>query len=28
VTAALTIWLVIALHLFPTVEISGVFRKL
>jgi hypothetical protein len=27
-TAALTVWLVIALHLFPTVGISGVFRKL
>ncbi len=27
-TAALTVWLVIALHLFPTVAISGVFRKL
>jgi hypothetical protein len=27
-TAALTIWLVIALHLFPSVAISGVFRKL
>ncbi len=27
-TAALTLWLVIALHLFPTVSISGVFRKL
>jgi hypothetical protein len=27
-TAVLTVWLVIALHLFPTVAISGVFRKL
>lgn len=27
-TAALTTWLVIALHLFPTVSVSGVFRKL
>ena len=27
-TMALTIWLVIALHLFPTVAIGGVFRKL
>ncbi len=27
-TAALTVWLVIALHLFPTVSVSGVFRKL
>ena len=27
-TAALTVWLVIALHLYPTVAISGVFRKL
>lgn len=27
-TAVLTVWLVIALHLFPTVSISGVFRKL
>lgn len=27
-TATLTVWLVIALHLFPTVAISGVFRKL
>ncbi len=27
-TAALTVWLVIALHLFPSVRISGVFRKL
>jgi hypothetical protein len=27
-TAALTVWLIIALHLFPTVAISGVFRKL
>jgi hypothetical protein len=27
-TAALTVWLVIALHLFPAVAISGVFRKL
>jgi hypothetical protein len=27
-TAALTVWLVIALHLFPTVAVSGVFRKL
>lgn len=27
-TAALTVWLVIALHLFPSVAISGVFRKL
>jgi hypothetical protein len=27
-TAVLTIWLVIALHLFPTVSVSGVFRKL
>lgn len=27
-TAILTVWLVIALHLFPTVAISGVFRKL
>lgn len=27
-TAVLTIWLVIALHLFPTVSVSEVFRKL
>jgi hypothetical protein len=27
-TAALTIWVVIALHLYPTVAISGVLRKL
>jgi len=27
-TAALTVWLVIALHLFPNVAISGVLRKL
>lgn len=27
-TAVLTVWLVIALHLFPTVSVSGVFRKL
>lgn len=27
-TVVLTVWLVIALHLFPTVSISGVFRKL
>jgi hypothetical protein len=27
-TAALTIWLVIALHLYPTVSIHGVLRKL
>ncbi len=27
-TAVLTVWLVIALHLFPTVSISEVFRKL
>ncbi len=27
-TAALTVWLVIALHLYPSVAISGVFRKL
>lgn len=27
-TAVLTVWVVIALHLFPTVAISGVFRKL
>lgn len=27
-TATLTVWLVIALHLFPSVAISGVFRKL
>ena len=27
-TMLLTIWLVIALHLFPTVSIAGVFRKL
>lgn len=27
-TVALTVWLVIALHLFPTVSVSGVLRKL
>lgn len=27
-TAVLTVWLVIALHLFPSVSVSGVFRKL
>src|SRR3712207_5277910 len=25
---ALTVWLVIALHLYPTVSVAGVFRKL
>src|SRR5687768_2888747 len=27
-TLVLTVWLIIALHLFPTVSIAGVFRKL
>ena len=27
-TLGLTVWLVIALHLYPTVSIAGVFRKL
>jgi Insertion element 4 transposase N-terminal len=27
-TLALTVWLVIALHLYPTVAIAGVLRKL
>lgn len=27
-TLALTVWLIIALHLYPTVSIAGVFRKL
>jgi Insertion element 4 transposase N-terminal len=27
-TAALTVWLVSALHVFPSLAISGVFRKL
>jgi hypothetical protein len=27
-TLVLTVWLVIALHLYPTVSIAGVFRKL